>query len=60
MLDTWFDSRQAYFPPLQNACIYTSKMNSREIIAKLEGDGGFKVAQKGSMFSSNIRRSLGA
>jgi predicted RNA binding protein YcfA (HicA-like mRNA interferase family) len=23
-------------------------MNSREIIAKREGDGGFKVAQKGS------------
>ena len=29
-------------------CIYTSKMNSREIIAKLESDGWFKVAQKGS------------
>jgi predicted RNA binding protein YcfA (HicA-like mRNA interferase family) len=29
-------------------CIYTSMKNRREIIAKLEGDGWFKVAQKGS------------
>jgi len=28
--------------------IHTLKMNSREIIAKLEGDGWYKVAQKGS------------
>ena len=28
--------------------LYTSNMNSREIIAKLEGNGGYKVAQKGS------------